>query len=100
MLHEHYPNRLCYLRRRRRLSQKHMAALIGLKDRTMISKYERGHVLPSFEVAVKLQIIFDVHVADIFPGLFSQWRHEVDSAARTRSKTHLAHLHENHDTHS
>ena len=100
MLQEHYPNRLYYLRRRRRLSQKHMAALIGQKDRTMISKYERGHVLPSLEVAMKLQIIFDVPAVDIFPRLVSQWRQEVDSAARTRPKNHLAHLHTSHDTHS
>lgn len=86
MLQEHYPNRLLYLRRRQRLSQKQMAALIGLKDRTMISKYERGHVVPSFEVAAKFQIIFDVNTADMFPRLFSEWRQEVE-----RTKSHVRH---------
>jgi transcriptional regulator with XRE-family HTH domain len=80
MLQEHYPNRLLYLRRRLRLSQKQMAMLIGLKDRTMISKYERGHVVPSFEVAAKFQTIFDINTADIFPRLFSEWRQEVEYA--------------------
>jgi transcriptional regulator with XRE-family HTH domain len=94
MLQEHYPNRLCYLRRRRRLSQKHMAALIGLKDRTMISKYERGHVLPSFEVAAKYQIIFDVNIADSFSKTYSQWQREVDQAGRRTQLSPLTQLEE------
>ena len=84
MLQEHYPNHIHLLRRRRRLSQKQLTELIGLEDRTMISKYERGHVVPTLEVAAKLQIIFGVNATDIFPRLFKQWRYEIVHAKGAR----------------
>ncbi len=68
-----------------------MAALLGLKDRTMISKYERGHVLPSFAVASKFEIIFDVNMPHIFPTLHSRWRREVDHVKEGTLKTKFKH---------
>ena len=66
---EHSPNRLCFLRKQHGLSQKQLATMTGL-DRTMISMYERGKVLPSLGVAGMFQLLFGENIADIFPGFF------------------------------
>lgn len=82
MLQEHYPNRLCFFRRRRRISQKQLAFLAGIKDRSLISHYERGRADPNFEMAWKFAFIFSVQVSDIFPRLVSRWQHEVEDASK------------------
>jgi len=68
---ESSPNRLCVLRKQHGLSQKQLAALIG-QDRTMISMYERGRILPTLTSAGMFQVLFGLSVADIFPELFRQ----------------------------
>ncbi len=68
---ESSPNRLCVLRKQHGLSQKQLAALVG-QDRTMISMYERGRILPTLASAGMLQLLFGMSVAEIFPGLFRQ----------------------------
>jgi|1185.fasta_scaffold00023_7 transcriptional regulator with XRE-family HTH domain len=65
------PNRLCLLRKQHGLSQKQLAALVG-QDRTMISMYERGRILPTLPSAGMFQVLFGLSVADIFPELFKQ----------------------------
>jgi DNA-binding XRE family transcriptional regulator len=84
MLQEHYPNRLCFLRKRNHLSQKQVAALIGPRDRTMISKYERGHVQPQFSVAAKFQIVFGARIEDIFPEEYKRFQREVDQVRENK----------------
>jgi transcriptional regulator with XRE-family HTH domain len=66
---EHSANRLCFLRKQHGLSQKQLAAIVS-QDRTMISMYERGKVLPSLAAAGMFQLVFGENIADIFPGLF------------------------------
>jgi transcriptional regulator with XRE-family HTH domain len=66
---ESSPNRLCVLRKQHGLSQKQLAALVG-QDRTMISMYERGRILPTLTSAGMFQVLFGLSVADIFPELF------------------------------
>jgi transcriptional regulator with XRE-family HTH domain len=68
---ESSPNRLCVLRKQHGLSQKQLAALVG-QDRTMISMYERGRILPTLTSAGMFQLLFGLSVADIFPELFRQ----------------------------
>ena len=78
MLSEHSPNRLALLRRQHGLSQKQLAALIG-QARTVLSAYERGHVLPNLAAAGMFQLLFHVNVADIFPGLFQELQRELEA---------------------
>ena len=94
MLQEHYPNRLCFLRRRNHLSQKQVAVLLGQKDRTMISKYERGHVQPQFSVAAKFQILFGARIEDIFPEEFKRFEREVDLAKENKRRSGAVHFEE------
>ena len=77
MFSEHSPNRLALLRRQHGLSQKQLAALIG-QARTVISAYERGHVLPNLAAAGMFQLLFHVNLADIFPGLFQELQRELE----------------------
>lgn len=95
MLYESSPNRLGLLRKQHGLSQKQLAALTGL-DRTMISLYERGRVLPTLAVAGMLQILFDVNVTDIFPELFSNLQRELE-ANRQKNHRSLARRFYSHD---
>ena len=73
---EYFLNQLCLLRKQHGLTQKQLAAIIG-QDRTMISMYERGKVLPSFAAAGMLQIFFGENIANIFPGLFEALEKEL-----------------------
>lgn len=87
MLPEHSPNGLSLLRKQHGLSQKQLAALVG-QDRSMISLYERGHVLPTFAAAGMFQILFEVNAAEIFPGLFEELQKELEGN-RLRLRTRL-----------
>lgn len=63
------PNRLSVLRKQNGLSQKQLATLVG-QDRTTISMYERGRILPPLACAGMLQILFGISIAEMFPHLF------------------------------
>jgi transcriptional regulator with XRE-family HTH domain len=41
----------------------------------MISRYERGKSLPPLSTALRLEIIYRVPVAFLFPDLYDQLRH-------------------------
>jgi transcriptional regulator with XRE-family HTH domain len=87
MLFESSPNRLCLLRKQHGLSQKQLAVLVG-QDRTMISMYERGRILPTLTAAGMFQVLFGLSVADIFPELFRQLEKGVE-ANRQKAGRHL-----------
>jgi transcriptional regulator with XRE-family HTH domain len=87
MLFESSPNRLCVLRKQHGLSQKQLAALVG-QDRTMISMYERGRVLPTLTSAGMFQVLFGLSVAEIFPELFRQLEQGLE-ANRQKVGRHL-----------
>ena len=73
-----YPNGLWMYRKKRGLSQKQIAYLMGHKSTAHISHYERGEKLPSLTNALKLEVILGgVFVSFLFPELFSRIRHEV-----------------------
>lgn len=83
MLSEQSPNRLCLFRKRRGLSQKQLAALIG-QDRTSISLYERGHILPPLSVAASFELLFGLSISEIFPGLFVSLKTELDKTLQRK----------------
>jgi len=63
------PNRLSLLRKQNGLSQKQLAALVS-QDRTTISMYERGRIVPPLSCAAMFQLLFGIPIAEIFPDLF------------------------------
>jgi transcriptional regulator with XRE-family HTH domain len=83
MLFGQSPNRLCLLRKQHGLSQKQLAALVG-QDRTLISMYERGHILPTFPAAASFEVLFGRSVSDIFPDLFSRLKAELEESLQKK----------------
>jgi len=74
--------------------------LIGQQDRTMISKYERGHVQPQFSVAAKFQIVFGARIEDIFPEEFKRFQSDVENATEKRRGASPYSFKDSHDEHS
>jgi ribosome-binding protein aMBF1 (putative translation factor) len=87
MLNEHYPNKLCVLRRQHGLSQKQVAALFK-QDRGTISMYERGKTLPTLASAAMFELLYGLSIAEIFPGLFKKMEKQLEES-RQRLRLHL-----------
>jgi transcriptional regulator with XRE-family HTH domain len=74
---KHTTNRLLLYRKRMELSQKQVAAILGLKNIAILSHYERGTSRPSLQRALGLEIVYRVPVAFLFPELYEEIREEV-----------------------
>src|SRR5262245_35308613 len=64
------PNRLWLYRKRMGFTQRHVADLTGYHGRAEIGRFERGVRLPSLHTALKLEIVYRVPVAFLFPELY------------------------------
>ena len=66
---------LCYLRTHRRvwgLTVKELAALIGLKSASHMSRIEHGKRSPKVEVALACQVIFGIPPSVMFPPVYTR----------------------------
>jgi transcriptional regulator with XRE-family HTH domain len=70
-------NTLVLYRRRMGLTQRQVARLVGHRDASMLSHYEHGRVLPPLAVALKLEIVYRVPIAFLFPGMYEELRREI-----------------------
>jgi transcriptional regulator with XRE-family HTH domain len=70
-------NTLDIYRRRMRLSTRHVAILLGDKDVSRLSKYERGQRLPNLRNAFRLSAILRVPVEFLFPSLYDLLREQI-----------------------
>jgi len=64
-------------RRRRGLTQKELAFLIGVKSGTHVSRVEKLKRLPNLAATLACLFVFDTAPFDIFPGLFAEVRQSV-----------------------
>jgi len=80
-------NNLWISRKHAGLGQKSVARLLGHKSTSVISEYETGKLLPSLSNALKLAVVYNRSVADLYPSLYGQVREEIEAA---RTKTHLS----------
>jgi DNA-binding XRE family transcriptional regulator len=80
---QHTRGKLHFVRKQRRLSQKQVAHLIGHRDATMLSKYERGLLAPPLRTALKLTLLYRLPIQEIFTEEFSQAREELTSKIKT-----------------
>lgn len=71
------PNQLVLYRRRMGFSQKHVAQLLGHKDASLLSHYERGRRLPTLLTALRLEIVYRVPVAFLYRDLYEELREEI-----------------------
>lgn len=80
---KNYPNDLELARKKRGLTQKRAAHLVGLKNRGSIARYERSQVVPSLSMALKLEILYRTPIAFLFPSAYEIIRIAVRSAEET-----------------
>lgn len=59
-------------RKRMELSQKQVAAILGMKNVAVLSHYERDTSKPSLQRALGLEIVYRVPVAFLFPELYEE----------------------------
>lgn len=74
---DQHQNKLAQFRRRRGLSQREMATLLGNVSHTTLLTYEHGIVRPSLAAALKLEIVLRTPVAFLFPNLYDNLRNEI-----------------------
>ncbi|HEX3822674.1 MAG TPA: helix-turn-helix transcriptional regulator [Candidatus Sulfotelmatobacter sp.] len=60
-----------------RFTTSHVAHLLGHKDTSTLSDYERGERLPSLTNALRLGIILRVPVEFLFPTLYDGTREQI-----------------------
>ena len=60
-----------------RFNTRHVARLLGDKDVSRLSKYERGQRLPDLRNAFRLSIILRVPVEFLFPSLYDILREQI-----------------------
>ena len=68
-------NHLYALRRMRGYRQKHVAALLGYRSTTMISRLEAGERLPPLKVALLLEIVLGARLPEIYVDLAREVPH-------------------------
>lgn len=61
-------NRIQEFRESRHLTQRELGVLVGVAQQS-INKYEKGEILPSLVVSLKLANVLHTKVEDLFPGL-------------------------------
>jgi transcriptional regulator with XRE-family HTH domain len=75
------PRAASYLRTQRRrcgLSQTDLAEILGLINEHQVSRHERSLTLPLFLTAIGYEIIFQVPVAELFPGIYETVRSNIE----------------------
>lgn len=70
-----------YLRAQRKhsgLSQREIGGLLGYRSQWQVSRHERSRTTPPLPIALAYAVIFQVPVADLFPGLQSTVAHATE----------------------
>ena len=80
-------NSLILYRRRMGLSQKQVARLLGHRDTSMISHYEHGRALPPLAMALRLEIVYRVPVAFLFPAMYDALKRQIREHEETLAGT-------------
>ena len=75
------PRAASYLRTQRRkcgLSQSDLADILGLINEHQVSRHERSLTLPVLLTAIGYEVIFDVSLAELFPGIYETVRQNIE----------------------
>lgn len=80
-------NYLRTFRKRSGLSQDELAALLGCKHGSMVSRYERGDRAPSLETLIAYEVIFQSSARELFRGVHDRVRGSVRQRAQRLSRT-------------
>jgi transcriptional regulator with XRE-family HTH domain len=80
-------NHLWIARKKRRLSQKQVAHLLGHKSTAALSKYEHGERPPPLIIAIKLAVIYQSSIEELFPAIHREIKLEVLKAQLKNEST-------------
>ena len=83
--HKLSQNKLWIARKQARYLQKWVATMLGQSVPAMVSAYERGTKTPSFETAIKLELVYQTPLSELFPNLYSELAREVEKAKRNHA---------------
>ena len=86
--HQH-SNRLWIARKKVGLGQKTVARLLGHKSPSPISQYETGRLIPNLRTALKLAVIYQTALPDLYIALQREIEEEVEAM---RQKLPIAHI--------
>jgi transcriptional regulator with XRE-family HTH domain len=64
-------NRLRMYRKRMGFTQKQAAEILGYRTRSRVAELERGRRLPSLKTALRLEIVYRIPVAFLYPDLYA-----------------------------
>lgn len=84
------PNRLKRYRKSRGLSQKDVAQILGLKNSSMISRWEKGLALPSMLNAFKLALLYRIWTDNLYMDLLDALKGEIQMREDVLVKQHHA----------
>ena len=69
-------------RKRVGLGQKSVARLLGYRCTSPISEYETGKLFPNLRTALKLSIIYQTPLPQLYASLYNEIEQEVEKARR------------------
>lgn len=76
-MESNFPNRLKEFRDITGLSKKEVAFLIDLKDAGKIGKWERGDSKPSLDQVLKLSIVYQTLVNNLYFDLHQEYKDQI-----------------------
>ncbi len=79
-------NNLWIFRKHVGLAQKSVAKLLGHRSTSVISEYENGRLLPSLSTALRLAVVYNRPITELYPDLYRQIQEEVQVA---KGKSHF-----------
>lgn len=84
------PNQIAQVRTIRGLNRKKISGLLGHKTVTTIGYWETGFKVPNLKNAIKLQILLDARIDQLFPCLTQDASEELTRAGwATKAKQNL-----------
>jgi transcriptional regulator with XRE-family HTH domain len=75
--YQHIPNNLRHYRKERGLKQDQVAAALGLKNKTLISRWERGNSIPNLITAARLSVLYKIPIDIIFADFIETTTKEI-----------------------
>ncbi len=70
-------NDLVLVRRKRGLSRKQVASLLGYKSTSTIGKIEQGRLIPRLPTILSLEILYRAPIAYLYPQLYASIRDDL-----------------------
>ena len=80
---KHLSNYLRTFRKRSGLAQHELAALLGCKHGSKVSRYERGDRIPGLDTLLAYDLVFQKPLRDLFAGEHDRVRQTVKRRAQT-----------------